>query len=296
MAEALIVGCGYTGLRLGRRLLAEGHRVVGTTRDPGRAERLEAAGIEAKILDLAQPGGERALNRESPDVCFYLAPPLERSSGAEVEAVLRVLGRAPLEAFVYASSTAVYGDRSGAVVDESSLPHPDSAAGRARLDTERRVLRAGWSLDTRPRIARIGGIYGPHRTLREAIRDGRYRVIRGYRTWSNRIHVDDLVEGLLAIWRHGQNGRVYNLVDDEPHLTDEFPRMVAERCGLTLRTLRLEEAREAYGTDRLARKLGSKRVSNARMREELGVRLRYPSFREGVPAALEAEERSEGEG
>ncbi|MDP2479565.1 MAG: NAD-dependent epimerase/dehydratase family protein [Candidatus Palauibacterales bacterium] len=291
MAEALIVGCGYTGLRLGRRLGSEGHRVMGTTRSPDRVPELRGAGIEARLLDLGQPGATRVLGRESPDVVFYLAPPIGEDPGAEIEALLRVLGRAPLEAFVYASSTSVYGDRGGEIVDASTLPRPDSPAGRARLATERRVLQAGWTFDARPRIARIGGIYGPGRILREAIREGRYRAVDGVEAWSNRIHVDDLVEGLVAIWRRGENGRIYDLVDDEPHLSDAFARLVAERCGLELRTLTLEETRAAYGPDRLARKLGSKRVSNRRMREELGVELRYPTYREGLPAALDGEGR-----
>jgi nucleoside-diphosphate-sugar epimerase len=188
----------------------------------------------------------------------------------------------------------VYGDRGGAVVDASTLPRPDSPAGRARLVTERRLLQAGWTFDARPRIARIAGIYGPGRTLREAIREGRYRVLEGADTWSNRIHVDDLVEGLVAVWRRGENGRVYDLVDDEPHPPEAFARLVAARCGLELLTLTLEEARATYGPDRLARKLGSKRVSNRRLREELGVELRYPTFREGLPAALAEEDAAEG--
>jgi nucleoside-diphosphate-sugar epimerase len=289
MADALIVGCGYTGMRLGRRLVSEGHSVVGTTRSPDRVPELAGVGIEARVLDLGARGAARALGRESPDVVFYLAPPIGEDPGAEIEALFRVLGRAPLEAFVYASSTSVYGDRGGEVVHASTLPRPDSPAGRARLATERRVLQAGWTFDARPRIARIGGIYGPGRTLREAIREGRYRVLDGVETWSNRIHVDDLVEGLLAVWRRGENGRIYDLVDDEPHVSDAFARLVAERCGLELCAFTLEEARAAYGPDRLARKLGSKRVSNRRMRDELGVELRYPTYREGVPAALEGE-------
>lgn len=289
MAEVLIVGCGYTGLRLGSRLVGAGHRVVGTTRSPGRAARLEAAGVEALVLDLGSPGAAGALARKSPEVVFHLAPPVGEEPGAEIERLVRVLGRAPLETFIYASSTSVYGDRGGQAVDASSLPRPDSAGGRARLATERRVLEAGWTFDARPRIARIGGIYGPGRTLREAIREGRYHVIEGVEAWSNRIHIDDLVEGLVAIWRRGENGRIYDLVDDEPHPSGDFARLVADLCGLDLPSLTLGEARAAYGAERLARKLASKRVSNRRLREELGVDLRYPSYREGLPAALAEE-------
>lgn len=310
MAEVLVVGCGYAGRRLALTLRDAGHAVTGTTRSEARAARLEALGIRPLLLDLGPPGAARALLRSAPDVCFYLAPPVPaRGEGthagsgpadaagpaAEVEEVIRALVRAPLQAFVYASSTSVYGDRGGARVDERDVPAPDSPAGRARLAAERRVLRAGWDLDCRPRIARISGIYGPGRTLREAIREGRYHLIEGVESWSNRIHVDDLVRALLAVWLRGANGGVYNVTDDEPHPSGDFARLVAELCGLELPVLTADEARERYGPDRLARKLGSKRVSNRRLREGLGLELRYPTFREGVPAALAEEEEEEGE-
>lgn len=296
MTDVLILGCGYTGLRLGRRLARDGHRVTGTTRSDDRAARLEDAGLRALRLDLSDPEGLRRLRGEAPEVCFYLVPPL-RETGPDgsrryrdpTDDVLRALRRAPLETFVYGSSTSVYGDRGGEAVDETAVPRPDAPVGRARLEAERSVLAGGWTWDARPRIGRIAGIYGPGRTMRVAIAEGRYRLVEGLDAWSNRIHVDDLVSGLIAIWRRGRNGRVYNLCDDLPHRSSDFARLVARLCDLELQTLSPEEAERRWGADRLARKKGSKRVSNRRLREELGVELRHPTFREGVPAALREE-------
>lgn len=320
MSRVLIVGCGYTGRRLARRLRDDGHEVAGTTRDPQKAASLRAEEIRPLLLDLEErDAAERLAEEAAPDVCFYLVPPLgrnpddaetEEGGGTEEEtagartpieggadrptAVARAaaaLRRSPLEAFVYASSTSVYGDRGGERVDETAPPAPDSPAGEARLEAEQSILSGAEASGPRPRIGRIAGIYGPGRTLESAIAAGRYHLIEGVDAWSNRIHVADLVTALVALWRRGADGRVYNLCDDEPHRSADFARRVAELADLELRTIGLEEARRRYPAARLARKLGSKRVSNRRLREELGVELRYPTYREGLAALFE--ERAE---
>lgn len=293
MAHALVLGCGYTGRHLSRRLLAEGHRVTGTTRTAERARDLEDAGIEPRILQVRDPESVRGLAELAPEVCFDLIPPLRDGEGSyedHTDRLIQALGRAPLECFVYVSSTSVYGDRDGGWVDESTTPDPDTAVGRARLEAERTVLRMGWTHDTRPRIVRAAGIYGPGRTLRQRLLSGDYAVVRDAEAYSNRIHVDDLARALIAAWRRGRDGRIYNACDDRPLPSAEYGRVTAEQLGVELEEIELAEARERYSPGRLARKLGSKRVSNRRLREELGLELRYPSVREGVPAALEAEE------
>lgn len=290
--KALIAGCGYTGRRLAARLLADGVEVVGTVRDPRGASGLEAAGIQPLIVDADDPPSTFALERVAPDVCFFLIPPApvaEDPDAARLSRVVEALRRAPLECFVYASSTAVYGDRGDETVSESAVPQPASAKGEARLAAERKVLELGWRLDSRPRIARIAGIYGPGRTLGPAIREGRYQLIKGHESWSSRVHVDDLVTALIAVWRAGASGRVYNVCDDEPHLSSEYARLTASLLDLDLLEISEDGARALYGPDRLARVLASRRVSNRRLRGELGVRLAYPSVREGLPAALREE-------
>lgn len=295
MARALILGCGYTGRRLALRLLEEGHRVTGTTRSEERARELEEVGVEPRLLDVADPESVRGLSDLAPEVAFYLIPPLRTDEGRRVRVgeVVDVLGRAPLDCFVYVSSTSVYGDRGGDRVDETAEPRPDSASGRARLAAERTVLEKGWSRDTRPRIARVAGIYGPGRTLRDRIREGRYRVVEGNDAVTNRIHVDDLAAGLHAVWRRGRDGRIYNMSDGDPRPASEFARIVADHLGVELPVISREEAEERYSESRLSRKFGSKRVVNRRLVEELGVELRYPSIREGLPAALAEEEAAE---
>ena len=308
VSRVLILGCGYTGRRLARRLVDAGHEVTGTARSPEGLDAVESTGARPLRLDVADPESVAGLQSAAPEACFYSIPPLDSEASGDgsdgsatpgIDRVMETLARAPLECFVYISSTSVYGDRGGEWVDESTVPEPDSPTGRARLAAERSVLRHGWVHDARPRIVRPAGIYGPGRTLRRRLEERGYHLIEGLNPVSNRIHVDDLAAILEAVWKRGANNRVYNACDDEPHPSADYARFTAGLLGIEeIPTLTAEEAREHYSESALARKLGSKRVSNRRVRQELEVELSYPTYREGVPAALREEgveiEDSEG--
>jgi nucleoside-diphosphate-sugar epimerase len=291
MKRALILGCGYAGARLAQRLIEAGCAVVGTTRSEARGVELEAMGVRPVVGDLTQRGVLRELDRLGPEVVFYFIPPAEEGEDP-LPKVLAATARAPLEAFVYASSTSVYGDRGGDWVDETDLARPEGRSAEARLAAERIVIGAGWNYQTPTRICRITGIYGPGRTLRGPLERGDYLLIRGADTWVNRIHVDDLASGLIAAWRRGGDSRVYNMADDEPHRASEFACLAADLHGLPRpQWVDEEEAAERLSESRLRRKTGSKRVRNWRLREELEVKLTYPTFREGLPAAVEEGDR-----
>ncbi len=289
MTRALIVGCGYAGMRLGQRLRAQGCDVVGTTRRRERAQAMEAAGIRPLVGELGDRATLLGVGSLEPNVVFYFVPPVEEGRDP-LEPLLRETARPSLDAFIYASSTAVYGDRDGAWIDETAVPRPEGTAPEARQAAERTVLAAGGESRTPTRICRITGIYGPGRTLRRLLERGEYLLVRGHDTWVNRIHVDDLVSGLIAAWQRGGDGGLYNMADDEPHRASEFALLAAELHGLPApRWIEEDEARRRFGEDRLRRKLESKRVRNRRLREELRVGLRYPTYRLGLPAAVKEE-------
>lgn len=289
MRRCLIVGCGYTGARLGERLVRGGQEVFGTTRSGSRGSELASRGITPLVGDLLDEEMRARIAALDPQAVYYLVPPPgdgEDPLGPTLEAV-RGSG---LEAVMYASSTSVYGDREGAWVDEEAEPRPRGRSGRARLAGELSSLQAARQGSAPVRVCRITGIYGPGRTLRRALESGEYVLIRGHDTWTNRIHVDDLVGGLIAARERGRPGRVYNLVDLAPHRASEFACLAADLHGLERpRWVEKEEATSRLGEDRARRKLDSKRVRGTRLREELGYELRYPTFRTGLPAAVAAE-------
>jgi nucleoside-diphosphate-sugar epimerase len=296
MKRALIIGCGYTGARLGVRLLDMDVRVLGTTRHEARAVELERLGIEPLIGDLDEPETLRQIDGYAPQLIAYFVPP--RGDGDDyLPKVLAATAGAPLEAFLYASSTGVYGDRGGDWVDETTRVRPDSAVGRARHAAERLIAEAAASHQMPTRICRITGIYGPGRTLKPLLSSGKYVLIKGRDAWVSRIHVEDLVSGLLAAWRRGRDGEIYNMVDDEPHRASEFANLAAELQGLPMpEWVEEAEARRRYDEDRLARKLESKRVRSLRLGPELGVELKFPSYREGLANAIRGFGAYEGRG
>ena len=279
----LSVGHGYSARALAARLLADGWRVIGTTRDPEKAEAIRATGAEAVLWPPADPA---ALLDHATHLLASAAP------DAEGDPVLRLCGeaiRARADRFAWAgylSTTAVYGDRQGGEVDETSECRPATRRGQWRLDAERAWAAIGLKLH----VFRLAGIYGPGRGPVEKVRAGRaQRVVKPGQVFS-RIHVEDIAAVLHAsIARPAATyPAIYNLCDDEAAPPQDVIAHAARLLGLPVPpAVPFEEA----DLSPMARSFyaESKRVSNRRIREELGIALRYPTYREGLAALLGSE-------
>ena len=292
--KALIIGCGYVGLALARTLRAEGVQVAGTTRSPQRLALIEAAGATPLIADVTDPASLKPLVAFSPDVVFDLVKPQRigenRYTSWGTRNVASTFRDHPLEALVYVSSTSVYGRRGGEWTDEQTPVNPSSPVGRSRVEAERVYLASHAESRLPARIARVPGIYGPGRTLRQRLETGAYRRLDDEKLWVSRIHVHDLATALAAVWRRGEAGEVYLLCDDEPTTGQEYAELTASLLSLPLPpTVEREDIRQELSQDSFERRVGSRRCSNRRMRQELAVELEYPTIREGVPAALRME-------
>ena len=245
-------------------------------------------GIEPMAGDLSEPDFLAALGELSPSVVAYFVAP--QKSDDPLPAILAATRTPLLEAFLYASSSSVYGDCGGEWVDETTAISSHSTGDPDRYAAERCVAEAGMK-GMPTRICRITGIYGPGRTLKSLLANGKYTLIEGCDPWVNRIHVDDLVAGFIAAWKNGAPGMVYNMVDERPHRASEFANLAADLNHLP-RPARISEieARTRYDAAELRRKLSSKRVRCLRLRNELGVTLRYPEFHTGLAAAVAQEQ------
>ena len=265
----VIVGCGYTGAYLARAL-ADAQLVI-TRRDRAAAEELaQQLGARAARVDLADPS---TLDGVVPDgaIVACLAPP--GPDPARETANLVHAARAA-EKLVYVSSTGVYAPGGGEWVDESWPLAPATASGRARLAAETALATA-----TIPTvILRAAGIHGPGRKLADRIREGTYRVIGDGTSHVSRIHVVDLVAAIVAAGTRPVTGAI-NIADDDPSPIGEVADAFAARLGVASppRVPPDQVSPEVAGM-----LTANRRIANERMKRELGIELRYRSWRDGL--------------
>ena len=276
MTRWLILGCGYTGTVLARALVAQpGAEVTITRRDREAARILAAAlGVQGERADLAEPA---SLDVPPGAIVVCTAPPGHDPAGEVRNLLAAARGAAKL---VYVSSTGVYAPGRGAEVDEAWPIVPVTASGRARAAAEAELVDAAM-----PWVSlRAAGIYGPGRGLVERVRAGTYRVVGDGTSHVGRIHVVDLVAAILAAARSPVTGAV-NACDDDPAPIGLVADAVAARLGLPPPP---RTAVEAVSPEVAGMLTADRRLVNRRLRDELGVVLRYPSWRDALEAELAA--------
>jgi nucleoside-diphosphate-sugar epimerase len=287
--KTLIVGCGYVGLALGAELARRGHEVFGFRRSPEGAAALRQAGIRPVPGDLTRPSSLAQL----PGPFDWVVNTVSSSRGdaEDYRAVylegMRTLatwlrGASPKK-FVYTSSTGVYGQEDGSWVDETSPTRPATETGRILLETESIALEAAREQRLPAVILRLAGIYGPGRGywLRRFL-EGDPLPADQARRYSNMIHRDDAAGCIAAALERGGSGEIYNGVDDAPVTLAEMFRWLAQELG---RPLPSDEGQPSPAPGKRAPT--HKRVSNRKLKSQLGYTFLYPTFREGYRAELE---------
>jgi len=274
-------GLGYTGARLARRLRALGWEVSGTSRDASALNELDADGIRGGALaDVDLPPGTTHV------LCTI--PPEETGDPVIRRHADAIAGAKDLVWLSYLSTTGVYGDRGGEWVDESDAPAPGNARSHRRLAAEEAWRELGRACGVAPHIFRLAGIYGPGRNVLESVRAGTAKRIDKPGHLFSRIHVDDIVQTLLASMARPQAGAVYNVCDDE---AAEPAVVVAYAClmlGVAPPPLQKFDA-DALSAMAQSFWTENRLVWNSRIKRELGITLRYPDYRAGL-AAIHAED------
>ena len=279
MNKALLsIGHGFSARALSELLVLDGWRVIGTTRSPQKAQALESQGVEAVIW----PGDELPFQQ----VTHLLTSVAPTDDGDPVLNAHRDQLRAAknLEWVGYLSTTGVYGDHDGAWVDESTPLAPSTKRGEARTRAEAEWSKLGLPLH----IFRLAGIYGPGRGPFSKVRSGKARrIIKPGQVFS-RTHVEDIAQVLYASIKNPNPGRAYNVCDDDPAPPQDVIAYAAELLGVPVpEAINIEDAEMSE----MARSFyaESKRVRNDRIKNELGITLKFPDYKSGLRALLESE-------
>lgn len=274
-----LFGLGFSGRVIARALLDAGWSVAGTTRS---GEALDLPGIEVFAFDRDHPLPGHALD----GVTAVLSSVPPDTAG---DPVLDLCGdrlRALAPAWAgYLSTTGVYGDHGGALVTEDTPLAPSLDRSRRRAQAE-----AAWRAGGLPvHVFRLAGIYGPGRSAIDTVRaGGARRIVKPGQVFS-RIHVDDIAATVLASLARPHPGAVYNVCDDDAAPPQD---VIAHACALLgvepPPEVPWDQAKASLSPMALSFYADNKRVSNDRIKRELGVALRHPTYREGLRAILES--------
>jgi dTDP-4-dehydrorhamnose reductase len=275
-------GFGYTAEGLARRLSARVLSLAGTRTDLPKGDEPPLGARLAEFRgDTASPEVTELMSGAT-HVLVSVPPDLE---GCPVLRHFRedIARLGELAWIGYLSTVGVYGDWQGHWVDETSPPRPSSERSLRRLQAERAWVQFGRDVGCRVEIFRLAGIYGPGRSVIDTLRAGTARRIVKPGQVFNRIHVDDIAKVLAAAIDKDTGHRIYNVSDDEPAPPQDVLVYAAELLELPVPPevpfdkAALTDMAATFWAD-------NKRVSNARIRRDLGVELLYPTYREGLRA------------
>ena len=280
----LIVGCGDVGLRTAR-LLGGRARLFALSHSPERFAPLRAAGVTPVAGDLDDRRSLKRLAGLADVILHFAPPPGEGETDPRTRNLLAALARNPHPRLVYISTSGVYGDCAGDMVAETRPARPNNARAKRRADAESRLRRWGRH-ERRVGLLRAPGIYAQDRFPADRVRKALPAIVAEDDAYTNHIHADDLARLALALVFRGKPNRVYNAVDDSGLKMGDWFDVVADHLGLP-RPPRLPRADVIAAVTPAMRSFltESRRLSNRRIKAELGFRLRYPTVREGLRPA-----------
>lgn len=287
MKPVLILGCGYVGQRLARILCRAGYTVTGVVQRAESAAAVRDLGASAVQLDLDVEPALAPLPSANAELYYFAPPPGTGTTDLRLRRVLSAITSETLPArIVYISTSGVYGDCGGDWVDESHPLNPSTPRALRRADAEAALL--DWSNTTGVPVVilRVPGIYGPGKLPLERLRKGLPLLREDQSPYTNRIQVDDLIAVCQAAMQRGTPGAAYNVSDGQPsNMTDYFNR-IADFTGLPRPPVISRDQIDQLSPGMRGFMEESKRLDTRRMREELGVALRYPTLEDGLKPCL----------
>ncbi|KAF6144162.1 hypothetical protein GIB67_004835 [Kingdonia uniflora] len=292
--QMFVLGMGFVGQFFGEQLKREGWDVCGTCTSDDKKKKLEGMGFDVELFDAKDPKCRSLMSLEHATHLLISIPTIVGLGDPVLYQHRDVLGErlsyGNLQWLGYLSSTSVYGDCGGAWVDEDYHVDPTSETAKTRLVAEKGWLSLGHDLGVSVQVFRLGGIYGPGRSaLSTLIKQGSLtesQTKRESRQYVSRVHVADICQALKASIDIPSSGRIYNIVDDEPAPRAEV--FDYARCLVEKKWPGLIKSSSSTSRSMIQQKTkgGEKRVLNARIKNELGVRLLHPTYRSGLDNIL----------
>lgn len=285
MSRLFCFGLGYSARAFARRVMAQGWHVDGTSRTQDGADALASEGFNTIVFDGTRrvPAVTESLRLATH--VLVSAPPDAAGDPALLQHGDDLRAAFQLEWVGYLSTVGVYGDHQGGWVDETTPVNPRSQRSRQRVDAENAWLAFAAETGKRVQIFRLSGIYGPGRSAIDKVRNGTARAIVKPGQVFNRIHVEDIANVLMACAQGGGTHDIYNVTDSEPGPPQDVIAHAAEMLHMPAPPeIAFDDAQLSpmaasfYGEN--------KRVSNARLRDDLNISLDFPSYREGLRAIL----------
>ncbi|KAK7383004.1 hypothetical protein VNO78_28669 [Psophocarpus tetragonolobus] len=284
-----ILGMGFVGQSFARKLQNQGWVVSGTCTSHAKKKQLQDMGFHVQLFDANHPNLDILQILKNYTHILVSIPPLLGIGDPMLrheDLIGSSLINGDLQWLCYLSSTSVYGDCDGELVNEDYPTNPESELAILRLASEK-----GWSnltnnLGKSPLLFRLGGIYGPGRSAVDTIIKQKSlserQKRRKHRKYTSRVHVEDICQALMATLYAPSPREVYNIVDDDPAPREEVFEYAMKLVEEKWPELKLQSVEQRSNVN----PRGDKRVCNARMKSELGVQLLYPDYRSGLKSII----------
>ncbi|PTN09142.1 SDR family oxidoreductase [Nitrosomonas aestuarii] len=288
----LIVGCGDIALRT-VRLLRTKYRIFGLFRNSSNTQQFRVLGVTPIQGDLDCPSSLDKLTGIAQIIIHLAPPPNQGTQDLRTAHLLAALSKQTKgkqgilpQRFIYISTSGVYGDCEGALIDETRPLNPCNDRAKRRVDAEKQICKWGIRNHISVSILRVPGIYATDRLPLKRIQDGLPAFMESEDGFTNHIHATDLAQIICAVIQYGKPGRVYNTTDDTQIKMGDYFDLVADHFNLSRPPrIRRDQAAGSLSPGMLSFMNESRRISNVRMKKELFVKLRYPTVVEGVKEA-----------
>ena len=289
MSDTFIIGCGDIGVRVARLEQARGRTVAGLARNAAGAERLRAFGIEPTMGDLDDAASLANLPTAGKLLYYFAPPPGGGPWDTRTRNFCAALDPAQAPAkVVYISTSGVYGDCGGEWVTEETPVNAQTSRAKRRLDAETALFAWGKETGAAVVILRVTGIYGPGRLPLARLQQGHPVLNEAESPPTNRIHADDLAGVCMAAADRAADGEIFNVSDGQPGTMTQYFNAAADLLGLPRPPqVTMAQAQQVMTPMMLSYLTETRRMDNRKLREQLGVTLRYPELESGLKNVIE---------